>query len=133
MWQLLTLASLELTQSIKTKVWPFAYIVNLELLRLLNSYSDTGDQPSAPNLKILDVNVVGVAYTCKLARFYFLQHELTPDRDRCFIALSSAAGYADVPGRLVYMMSKFAVRGAMRCLRRGTVHDGIRACALAPW
>ncbi|OGM39646.1 hypothetical protein ABOM_011461 [Aspergillus bombycis] len=94
---------------------------------------DTGGEPSAPDLTILNVNVVGVAYTCKLARFYFLQHELTSGRDRCLIVLSSAAAYADVPGRLVYMMSKFAVRGAMRALRRGTVHDGIRACALAPW
>ena len=100
---------------------------------MLNNSSETEGQPSAPNLKILDVNVVGVAYTCKLARFYFLQHAFTAGRDRCCIALSSASGYADVPGRLVYMMSKFAVRGAMRCLRRRTVHDGIRACVLAPW
>lgn len=90
-------------------------------------------EPTAPNLKTLEVNVNGVLYTFKLARFHFLQHDLKPGRDRCFIVLSSAAGYFDVPGRLVYMASKFAARATMRCIRRSTATDGIRACALAPW
>ncbi|CAI7570895.1 unnamed protein product [Penicillium crustosum] len=94
---------------------------------------DIGDEPQAPNLNILNVNVNGVINTCKLARYYFKQHELIPGRDRCFIVLSSAAGYGDVPGGPIYMMSKFAARALMRCLRRTTFLDGIRACALSPW
>ncbi|KAF9889085.1 hypothetical protein FE257_008062 [Aspergillus nanangensis] len=88
---------------------------------------ESGEEPQAPNLSILDVNVNGVIYTCKLARYHFMQHELAPGRDRCFIVLSSAAGYGDVPGGPVYMMSKFAARALMRCLRRTTFVDGVRA------
>ncbi|KAL2831024.1 putative short chain dehydrogenase/ reductase [Aspergillus pseudoustus] len=94
---------------------------------------ESGEEPQAPDFKILDVNVNGVIGTCKLARYYFKQHELTPGRDRCFIVMSSAAGYGDVPGGPIYMMSKFAARALMRCIRRTTFLDGIRACALAPW
>lgn len=94
---------------------------------------ESGEEPQPPDFKILDVNVRGVIITCKLARYYFKQHELTAGRDRCFIVMSSAAGYGDVPGGPIYMMSKFAARGLMRCIRRTTFLDGIRACALAPW
>ncbi|KAH8689338.1 hypothetical protein BGW36DRAFT_307914 [Talaromyces proteolyticus] len=90
-------------------------------------------EPQAPDLATLDVNTTGVLYTCHLARFYFMKHELITGRDRCLIVLSSTAGYADVPGRLIYMMSKFAARAVMRCLRRSTAYDGIRVCTLAPW
>jgi NAD(P)-dependent dehydrogenase (short-subunit alcohol dehydrogenase family) len=91
------------------------------------------DEPQAPDLIIIDVNVVGTMYTTKQARHYFLKHELTEDRDRCLIILSSMGGYADVPGGAVYMASKFAGRALMRCIRRTTVVDRIRANALAPW
>jgi NAD(P)-dependent dehydrogenase (short-subunit alcohol dehydrogenase family) len=84
-------------------------------------------------LKILEVNLIGSIYTLKLARHYFLKHELTEDRDRCFITLCSLAVYADVPGGPVYMASKFGTLALMRCIRRTTVIDGIRANALAPW
>lgn len=91
------------------------------------------EEPEEPHFKTLDVNMTGTLYTLKLARFYFLKNPEGPQRDRCFIILSSLAGYADVPGGPVYMASKFAARALMRCVRRTTVVDGIRACALAPW
>ncbi|KIW87176.1 uncharacterized protein Z519_12287 [Cladophialophora bantiana CBS 173.52] len=91
------------------------------------------EEPKKPTLKVLDVNVNGAIYTLKLARYYFLRNEEGPGRDRCFIIMSSLAGYGDVPGGAVYMASKFAARALMRCVRRTTVVDGIRSNALAPW
>lgn len=89
------------------------------------------NEPMKPDLKIMDVNCTGAIYTMTLARHYFLKNE--PGRDRCFIIFSSLAGYVDVPGGPLYMASKFAARAFMRCLRRTTVVDGIRSCAIAPW
>lgn len=82
---------------------------------------------------MINVNLVGVLYTLKLAKHFFLKKPTGPNRDRCFIAFSSAAGYQDIPGGPMYQATKFAVRGLMRCTRRTTEIDGIRANALAPW
>jgi NAD(P)-dependent dehydrogenase (short-subunit alcohol dehydrogenase family) len=84
-------------------------------------------------MKIIDVNVVGALYTLKLARYYFARNPEGPNRDKCFVVFSSAAGYQDIPGGPIYMASKFAARALMRCTRRTTIVDGIRANALSPW
>lgn len=91
------------------------------------------EQVTAPDLLIINVNLVGVLYTLKLAKHFFLKNPPGSNRDRCFIAFSSAAGYQDIPGGPMYQATKFAVRGLMRCTRRTTAIDGIRANALAPW
>lgn len=95
-------------------------------------FAEEGDEPQKPDFKILNVNQIGALYTFKLARFYFLRCPVGPGRDRCFVILSSLAGYVDNPGGVTYMASKFAVRAIMRCARRTTVMDGIRSCCLAP-
>lgn len=82
---------------------------------------------------MINVNLVGVLYTLKLARHYFLRNPEGPDRDRCLVLFSSAAGYLDLPGGPMYQASKYAVRGIMRSVRRTTKADGIRANVLAPW
>ena len=89
--------------------------------------------PVEPDLLMIDVNLVGVLYSLKLAKYFFLKNPGGPNRDRCFIIFSSAAGYQDVPGGPMYQATKFAVRGIMRCTRRTTSVDGIRANVLAPW
>lgn len=97
----------------------------------LTDYGD-GEKPTKPTFKVLDVNVHGAIYTLTLARFWFLKQEDSPKRDRCFIIFSSLVGYVDNPGGPIYMASKFAARGLMRCIRRTTAIDGIRANAVAP-
>jgi hypothetical protein len=98
----------------------------------LTSGADT-EEPQKPELKILDVNLIGVMYTVKLARHYFMKHPLNIDHDRCLIFNSSMAGFMDMPGTLQYMASKWGCRGMMRCLRRTTTIDGVRANLIAPW
>ncbi|CAK7212467.1 hypothetical protein SEUCBS140593_001513 [Sporothrix eucalyptigena] len=59
---------------------------------------EDSDLPVAPNLLMMDVNVTGVLYSLKLARYYFLKNPSDGNRDRCFVIFSSAAGYQDLPG-----------------------------------
>ncbi|CAK7235629.1 hypothetical protein SBRCBS47491_009359 [Sporothrix bragantina] len=94
---------------------------------------EESDEPVAPNLLMMDVNVTGVLYSLKLARYYFLKNPSDGNRDRCFVIFSSAAGYQDLPGGPMYQASKYSVRGLMRSTRRTTASDGIRANILAPW
>ncbi|KAF9888862.1 hypothetical protein FE257_008231 [Aspergillus nanangensis] len=85
------------------------------------------DEPRKPDTKALDVNLVGVMYTAKLAGWYF--HHQEP-RDRCLILNSSIMGYIDTQGSSVYSAAKHGVRGLMTCLRRKGV---VRVNCLAPW
>lgn len=87
------------------------------------------DEPSIPNLKLLDVNLVGVLYTAKLAAFYF-NKQPRETFDRCLVLVSSIMAYVDTQGSSVYGAAKHGVRGAMCCLRR---KGAMRVNALAPW
>lgn len=79
------------------------------------------------------MNITGVLYTTKLARFYFNKQIDSEERDRCLILQGSIASYIDQPGVLQYNASKFALRGMMRTLRRTAHLDGIRVNLIAPW
>ncbi|KAF2095937.1 NAD(P)-binding protein [Rhizodiscina lignyota] len=86
------------------------------------------DEPTEPNLKIIQVDFIGVVYTAKLAMHYFNKQD--PSRDRCLILKSSLAGFLDLPGATSYQSSKFAVRGLMCNLRRA---GRCRVNLVAPW
>ncbi|CAI4215877.1 unnamed protein product [Parascedosporium putredinis] len=64
---------------------------------VFNVEQDGDDDPVAPNMLMMNVNVTGVLYSQKLARHYFLRNPIGADRDRCFVIFSSAAGYLDLP------------------------------------
>lgn len=87
------------------------------------------EEPQPPNLKLLDVNLVGVLYTAKLAGYYF-NKQSWETFDRCLILVSSIMGYVDTQGSSVYGSAKHGVRGAMCCLRR---KGAMRVNAIAPW
>ncbi|CAK7223818.1 hypothetical protein SEUCBS140593_005360 [Sporothrix eucalyptigena] len=87
------------------------------------------DEPQKPSIKLLDVNLVGVLYTAKLAGWHF-HHDKTKDGDRCLILVSSIMGYIDTQGSSVYSAAKHGVRGVMTCLRRKGL---VRVNCLAPW
>jgi short-subunit dehydrogenase len=91
------------------------------------------EEPEKPELKIVNVNMIGVMYTMKLARHYFMKHPLDKDHDRCFIINASLVGFLDVPGVPQYMAAKWGCRALMRCLRRTTMVDGVRANLTGPW
>ncbi|KIW88202.1 uncharacterized protein Z519_11313 [Cladophialophora bantiana CBS 173.52] len=91
------------------------------------------DEPVKPQLKIVNIDLIGVLYTLKLARHYFMKHSLDTNYDRCFIVNASLVGFLDVPGIPQYMASKWGCRGLMRCIRRTTAVDGVRMNLTGPW
>jgi NAD(P)-dependent dehydrogenase (short-subunit alcohol dehydrogenase family) len=91
------------------------------------------DEPVKPDLKTIQINEVGVFYTTKLAFHYFNKQPETEDRERCIIMTASLAGFVDLPNQVEYTMSKFALRGLMRSLRRTSWVSGIRVNIIAPW
>ena len=89
---------------------------------------DDAETPKEPVLKTLRVNIVGVAYTIKLARHWFNKGDAS--RDKSLILKASLAGYLDLPGATQYNGSKYGVRGFFCNLRKS---DLARCNLLAPW
>ncbi|EXJ91556.1 hypothetical protein A1O3_00104 [Capronia epimyces CBS 606.96] len=94
--------------------------------------------PEKPDLKILNINLIGVMYTIKLALFYFRKQyhaatTLGEKSDSTLVLQGSLAGYVDQPGSPQYNASKFGLRGTMRCLRRTCWQHGTRVNYIAPW
>jgi NAD(P)-dependent dehydrogenase (short-subunit alcohol dehydrogenase family) len=88
---------------------------------------DETDEPAEPDLRIINIDFIGTAYTTKLALHYFVK---SAKSDKCLILKSSLAGYLDLIGSPSYQSSKFAVRGLMCNLRRT---DRCRVNLIAPW
>ncbi|KAL2005209.1 hypothetical protein VTN00DRAFT_2419 [Thermoascus crustaceus] len=91
------------------------------------------EEPVKPDLRIVNIDLISVMYTMKLARHYFMKHPFGPEHDRCFIMTASIVGFVDSPGIPQYTASKWGCRGLMRCLRRTTAIDGVRANIISPW
>ncbi|TVY36533.1 5'-hydroxyaverantin dehydrogenase [Lachnellula subtilissima] len=89
--------------------------------------------PVKPDLRIIDINLMGTAYTSKLAIHYFRRQPVETYRDRCLIIKASIAAYADQPGSPQYNVSKWGARGLMRNLRRTIWKENIRVNLVAPW
>ena len=97
-------------------------------------WDDKTEEPVEPDLKILNINLVGVLYTIKLAMHYFRrQYEKNKQIDQLLILQGSLAGYIDLPGSMQYASSKYALRGLMRNLRRSGFTFGMRVNYIAPW
>jgi len=100
---------------------------------------DSASTPQKPDLKILDINLIGAMYTVKLALFYFRKQfnsavaEGAGSIDSSLVLQGSLAGYVDQPGSPQYNASKFGLRGTMRCLRRTSLQHGTRVNYIAPW
>ncbi|TVY44413.1 5'-hydroxyaverantin dehydrogenase [Lachnellula occidentalis] len=89
--------------------------------------------PVKPNLRIIEINLLGMTYTTKLALHYFRRQPVEAGRDRCLIIKASIAAYADQPGSPQYNVSKWGARGLMRNLRRTAWKENIRVNLVAPW
>ncbi|KAF7541614.1 hypothetical protein G7054_g432 [Neopestalotiopsis clavispora] len=98
-----------------------------------NTQQDPSQPPVKPDFSIININLIGTAYTAKLAMHYFLKQDQTPSRDRCLIIKGSVAAYADQPGSPQYNISKWGARGLFRNLRRTAWRQGIRVNFVAPW
>ncbi|CAH0057282.1 unnamed protein product [Clonostachys solani] len=96
-------------------------------------FDDPSQPPIKPDLRTLEVNLLGTAYTIKLAIHYFRRQSLDRTRDRCLILKSSLSGYVDQPGAPQYNASKWGVRGFLRSYRRDLHNENIRVNLVAPW
>ncbi|KAL2674293.1 hypothetical protein Neosp_012744 [[Neocosmospora] mangrovei] len=93
----------------------------------LFTLQDPASPPVKPALRIIEINLLGTAYTAKLALHYFRRQPEELSRDRCLIIKGSIAAYADQPGSPQYNMSKWGARGLFRNLRRTAWREGIRS------
>jgi len=90
---------------------------------------DSSSDPVEPDLKILNITLIGMMYTAKCAMHYW-QFDSRPAEEKCFIVKSSLAGYIDLPAATTYQVSKYGARGLMVNLR---VSDRCRSNLIAPW
>ncbi|KAK0737482.1 hypothetical protein B0T21DRAFT_410932 [Apiosordaria backusii] len=92
--------------------------------------------PEEPRLKVLDVNLTGVAYTVHLGLYYLPKNGTRSDgqqRDRHILLVSSIAGIAPLPGQTEYTASKHAVMGLFRALRGTSWRRGVRVNCINPY
>ncbi|GAA5829446.1 hypothetical protein JCM11251_005055 [Rhodosporidiobolus azoricus] len=88
-------------------------------------------EPTKPNAATIDINVVGVSYTVKLA-FFHLRNNLNRE-GKNIVILGSMASYFGLPGAPYYSMSKHAVLGLMRSLYYDAGVHGIGINVVNPW
>lgn len=101
-------------------------------------------EPSKPNFKTFDVNLLGVLYTTHLAMWYLPRNSRsqkpnpsinpgpnTPDRH--LLLIGSVASIAPIPGQILYAVSKHGVLGLFRSLRSTSFSSGIRVNLLCPY
>ncbi|KAH6888156.1 hypothetical protein B0T10DRAFT_406285 [Thelonectria olida] len=88
-----------------------------------------GELPK-PNLKTLEVNITGVAYTTHLALYHLPRN---PSPDRCILLIGSLASLIPFPGQPQYVMTKHAVLGLFRTLRATAFLNGVRVNMIAPF
>ncbi|CAN8100140.1 unnamed protein product [Discula destructiva] len=96
--------------------------------------------PPAPDLKCIEVNLIGMLYTAHLALFWLQQNSKAPSasdtrdaRDRHFLIIGSSAGLFALPGVPQYVTSKHGVTGLFRSLRTLSFRQGIRVNMLCPY
>lgn len=90
---------------------------------------DDGGRLQPPKLIVLDVNLLGVIYTTKLALSFFRKLGIQGS----LVITGSAASYLDTPGIPVYNAAKHGVLGLVRSLRDTLAQEGlVRASVVAP-
>ncbi|RHZ44197.1 putative short chain dehydrogenase/reductase [Aspergillus thermomutatus] len=95
-------------------------------------------KPSKPELRTLDVNLIGVIYTVKLAAHYMAKNaargsESSPNLSKgSIICTASNAGIYAFPIAPLYAATKSGVIGLVRSLARSLEQEQIQINALAP-
>ena len=84
----------------------------------------------APDISVLNVNMIGTWYVTKCAVHFFKKHPETPSQ---LVLVGSVASYFDTPPLYTYCASKSAVLGLMRALRTQLPKENITVNMIAPW
>ncbi|KIJ49688.1 hypothetical protein M422DRAFT_28053 [Sphaerobolus stellatus SS14] len=87
--------------------------------------------PKKPDLKTLEVDLIGVLYTARLALFYLLE-DYTPDALKSIVFIGSMSTFEAIPGGALYSTSKHAALAVMSSLH-GQYNDRIRFGIVCPW
>ncbi|KAH8817109.1 hypothetical protein F5884DRAFT_778452 [Xylogone sp. PMI_703] len=96
---------------------------------LLDDQWDAEGKLIEPSTAIIDVNIVGVIYTAKLALSYFKQNH--PAGGSLVISASSSS-YNARPNVPLYSVTKHGVVGLMRALREIAPSMGVSVSCIAP-
>jgi NAD(P)-dependent dehydrogenase (short-subunit alcohol dehydrogenase family) len=102
------------------------------------------DNPPPPDMKCLEVNLIGVTYTVHLALFYLARNpnsavadptvQPRPNRpDRHMLLIGSLASVTSVPGLTQYNAAKHGVLGLFRSLRSTAFMGGMRINIVLPY
>ncbi|BGP23408.1 short-chain dehydrogenase/reductase SDR family protein [Rhodotorula toruloides] len=98
--------------------------------RFLDFRTENGE-PTKPALPTVDVNLIGLMYTTKLAFFHMREN---PAKDgKSIVLLGSMASFLGIPGAPAYGATKHAVLGLMRSLYFDAHVYGIRINTVHPF
>ncbi|KAL2007442.1 hypothetical protein VTN00DRAFT_8880 [Thermoascus crustaceus] len=93
-------------------------------------------KPVKPDLRTLDVNLVGVIYSVKLAIYYISKNEPSTTSSTAskgsILCTASNAGLYPFPIAPIYSTAKHAIIGLVRSLARSLKKENIQINALAP-
>ncbi|GAA5967143.1 hypothetical protein JCM11641_000453 [Rhodosporidiobolus odoratus] len=102
-----------------------------DAIALLDETTTETGEPAKPTLQCLDVDLVGVIYSAKLA-FYHLRR--SPSKDvKAFLAVGSVSSYFAFPTQVLYAASKHGTLGLTRALHYDGLENGIKVSCIAPW
>lgn len=84
----------------------------------------------APDISVVNVNLVGTWYVTTCAVHFFNKH---PEKPSQVVLFGSVASFMDTPPLYTYCASKAGVLGLMRALRTQLPKDNITVNMIAPW
>ncbi|KZT62355.1 NAD(P)-binding protein [Calocera cornea HHB12733] len=90
----------------------------------------SGPQPMKPDLKPLEINLISVIYSARLAVFYLRSN---PDPGKTIVFIGSIASLMSLPPGCMYVTSKHGVLGLAKNLANEVHLFGIRVATICPW
>ena len=100
--------------------------------------------PPTPDLKVINVTLIGAMYTLHLGLFYLARNpnsspasaQIIPSptsRDRHILLIGSCASLMPLPGQALYVAAKHGVLGMYRSLRTCSSINGVRVNLICPY
>jgi NAD(P)-dependent dehydrogenase (short-subunit alcohol dehydrogenase family) len=112
----------------------------VERREFLDEVTTSDGELAAPDISVLNVNLIGCMYTGKLALWWFKKN---PTPGGALVMISSVGGYSDginlIPplmagkGITMYKASKHGVIGYLRGLKHYMPEANAHVTAIAPW
>jgi len=89
-----------------------------------------GPQPTKPDMKPLEINLISVVYSARLAVFYLRSN---PDPGKAIVFIGSIASLMSLPPGCLYVTSKHGVLGLAKNMAMEVHLFGIRVTTVCPW